>query len=612
MSEPSGAVRWVGAAVAAAVAIAIGLAGCGIPDETEVQAVEAGPSPGFATDSGAGEEPPTREAAATKDEFVRNYLKAAAGEPAKAYERVRQYLADGSRDKLKEKTGADVQLNIVRLRDTILTDAAGGSSQVTLKVDQVGVLRTDGSVDPPALRDVSYSFTIGGAEGSGGWFVTDPPDALLLSTEALGTFYEIRTLYFWNVDLTALVPDARYMLKAMPGERQPTEVVDWLIAGPSDWLRSAVRLLPPGTQRTENVPDPGDRLEVGLSAEAAAQSEGDAAVQVDGIDLLGRQLMWSLRPYLRTELQLKIEGQPPRVFTANESYLDANPAHRLSETPERFAVFEGGIRRHSAPNSGANSLPKPLSDDVNHGIVAAGLARAGDLTAAALVVRQGQRHLLRVGSATGDTEGSFAAGTQTYAVMGRPVWLHAPLDAGLVAADGALYQFRRDSAQLSRVALPEITGRVTAVSAAPDGRRIAVVADGKLYVTALTRDDGAVEAQRGRVVVTSLRQITAVDWSKETEFLVAGTNPDGRVAIWQVSPDGALDDQVAETSAVTYLVAYPENPLVSGSGPTKFMYVADGVAYDFVGVNSVLESGEVVGAPADATAGSVTAPFFLN
>ena len=52
-----------------------------------------------------------------------------------------------------------------------------------------------------------------------------PPVALLLDVEALQTYYTERTIYFWNNDGTALVPDLRYLPKEVPRAGVPTKLL---------------------------------------------------------------------------------------------------------------------------------------------------------------------------------------------------------------------------------------------------------------------------------------------------------------------------------------------------------------------------------------------------
>lgn len=594
--------------LAAALAIGLGVAGCGIPDETEVRVDGPGPSPGFASGGGVGDAPPGRESAGSKEQFVDNFLLAAAGEPRETNKRVRGYLAPAVQNEFKESQ-EEPPVNLVRVRSRTVTDDGNGTSTATLQVEQVGVLDGDGRVNPPVLTATSFTIGIGQVEGKSGWFVTAPPNVLLLNVSALDSnplvgYYEPQTIYFWNLERTALVPDLRYMPRAVPPEGQPTEILDRLLGGPSELLQPAVRRLPAGTKRTGTVPDTGDRLEISLSAEAGAPDYDPADV--------GRQLMWSLPPSLRKDLEVKVEGQPPRVITMDQAYLDANQVRAFSETPERFAILDGKIYRlKSSPNGGQDSLPSLLSDAVNHDVVFASLASGSGVTAGALVVKRGQGQQLIVGATGGDRPRSFTPVGPEHQAIGRPVWLKAPLDTGFVVVEGKLYRFGLEGGGLTRVGLPGIPGAVSAVSAAPDGRRLAVVADGRLWVAVLGRDDRSVEVLAVRQVSTTLQQLTEVAWSGEGQLTIVGVRA-GKSTIGTVTIDGVADADLSYEvggGAVTYLVGSPGPGSVEGN---RIMFAAGGKGYDAQGPEPIIQANEIVDGPSNAQPGLAIAPFFMN
>ncbi|MEE3919772.1 hypothetical protein V2I01_20265 [Micromonospora sp. BRA006-A] len=108
---------------------------------------------------------------------------------------------------------------------------------MTLKVQQVGVLRADGTLGPPVASETQYVFELRRAEPAGtGLLITELPNMLLVSDSAVREYYRPRTVYFWNPELTRLVPDQRYLPSSAPTERRITEVMKWLADRPSDWL----------------------------------------------------------------------------------------------------------------------------------------------------------------------------------------------------------------------------------------------------------------------------------------------------------------------------------------------------------------------------------------
>lgn len=416
-------------AAAVALLLCAGLVGCGIPAETEVRVDGKGPQSGQGTGNGLTPSLPLRTDAKDAKQLTANYLTTAAagGEASEIYSRVNSYIPDDSGAKLKPKASGEPAINIVRLLGAPQSqnnpDGSGGSV-VTVYVQQVGVLRGDGSVGEPELTDQSYEFTVremsttvgGKTQPLEGYWMVDPPPVLLLSTSALETYYSARTIYFWNAGRTNLVPDLRYLPKSVPRESQATEMLGWLIGGPSSWLAPAVVPLPEGTSRIGNAPNQGDRLEVNLAVPASEVNE-----EVE-LDRLFTQLAWSLLPTdtdgSNGELELKIQSQRRKVADVNE-YRRAHPPYQISASPKRYCVFEGVVYPLRVGDEVTQSVP--VQEEQNHDVHSAAFVGAEGQVAAALVTARGDRFALRVAEGTEPLR-SFAE-KQTFKSMDRPVWL---------------------------------------------------------------------------------------------------------------------------------------------------------------------------------------------
>ncbi|MFD0785305.1 LpqB family beta-propeller domain-containing protein [Micromonospora azadirachtae] len=599
--------RLVVGALCGALAL-VGFTGCGIPERTEVQ-IDRRKEP--ATESGAvnagSQEPPTRMMSGDQPEaFVRNFLAAAAGEPDRAYYRVKQFIDPQYRSRLPEKRGSEVELTVVRLTDTPrVTLGADDRIKVSIGVQQVGVLRTDGTLAPPVSSETHYEFGLRSASPSGatddaGLYVIDPPNVLLISDTALGDYYETRTIYFWSSDRTQLVPDLRFLPDTVPNERRLNEVVKWLVDGPSDWLRTGVVGLPDRTELINNATGGNGHWEVNLDM------PGDDRTQ---IDQLVTQLAWSLHDF-DGELELKIRNNPVKVesLAARRSLRELYP---LREGPRGYCVYEGVIRSLSVAGE---QLEVPLDEEANGNVVSAGLARSGEQILAALVVTaSGEKQRLTVGTGLAPVT-TFGKAANSYKVIGRPVWLRSSDPShpqGLVVADGRLYWFDAN-AVMTQIALNLPPGVVNSVAVSLDGQRIALTVDGALYVAAVKLlDGGGVNFGPPRRVITTLTGISAVDWVDENRLIVAGAA--ARPAIHEVSIDGSLQTVLtADTRAkVTSLSAYPDNPTIQL--PLTYMYEANGVAYR-TDSDERISSDQVAGVsspPAGVRPGNPSAPFFL-
>ncbi|MEU4676361.1 LpqB family beta-propeller domain-containing protein [Micromonospora sp. NPDC023737] len=588
--------------------VLVGFTGCGIPERTEVQ-IDRRKEP--ATEPGAvnaGREPPTRMVTAIPEDFVKNFLEAAAGEPDRAYYRVKQFIDPQYRSRLQEKRGSEVELTVVRLTDTPrVTFGADDRYKVSIGVQQVGVLRTDGTLVPPVSSETHYEFGLRSASPSGatddgaGLYVIEPPNVLLVSDTALQDYYESRTIYFWSSDRTQLVPDLRYLPSTVPDERRLNEVVKWLVDGPSDWLYPGVVGLPDRTELINNATGGNGRWEVNLDM------PGDDRTQ---IDQLITQLAWSLRDF-DGELELKIRNNSIKVenLAARRSLRELYP---LREGPRGYCVYEGAI--HSLSVAGEPPDVVPLDPAANRNVVSAGLARSGEQILAALVATaSGGKQRLTVGTGRGPVT-SFGKAANSYKVIGRPVWLRSSDPShpqGLVVADGRLYWFDGNAA-MTQIALNLPPGVVTAVAVSLDGQRIALIADGALHVAAVKLlDGGGVTIGPSRRVITSLTGLSAVDWVGENGLIVAGSA--ARPAIYEVSVDGSLQTALmSDTRAkVTSLSAYPANPTIQV--PSIYMYEASGLAYRSEPAKRILP-GQVDGVsppPAGVRQGNPSAPFFL-
>lgn len=609
--------RWQRSLAAVAVALlAATVAGCGIPDRTDVQIDGRGPaSSGSGPLDGIGREPPRREASGDDvGQFVLNFLQAAAGEVAGAYDRVNEYIPRSS-NRLRPRQGSDVAINVVRLTETPrVTANPDGTNSVQITVQQVGLLRSNGLITEPVATQTEYEFTVGRldstadgrSETSKGFYVLDPPETLLMSTVALNDYYRTRTIYFWNSDRTALVPDLRYLPVAVPSGRHATEVLGWLTGGPAGWLGATAVPLPEGTKAIGNVPaaGPDGRLVVNLSVQAG---EVDDDVE---LDRLYTQLAWSLRENTPNELELRIEHESRKVADAAEHRRD-NQVYRVSGAPERYCVHAGEIRPLAYPGQ-TGQVPLPAA--ANRDAVSAALSRDRDRVWAALVTVSGRRLQLRAGAGIG-VVGSLTRVGGSYASMSRPVWLKGSdpeRPVGLVVADGRLHRFGVDG-RLTEVRVPNLPGGLTTVAAALDGHRIAIISGGVLYVAAVATDGDSVAIGGVRRVVGSLRELTAVDWGAENTLLAAGLDGDGRVAIHQISVDSGLEEPVVSqvtAETVSHLAAYPVNPVVSTVAGTP-MYEGNGVSYAAGQRIYPSQVAAADGASAPPESGNPTAPFFL-
>jgi hypothetical protein len=606
-------------AAAVALFVVTGLTGCGIPGSTDVQVRGGMPSP--EAPGGADTIPPVdRKSANTSTArlMVDAYLVAAAGDPEQAVERVRSFISPSMSADWKPSS----EINIVRLLDDpVVTPVDSSSFIAEIQVQHLGVLSANGSVGPPNNELTEYKLTVGEVAGQSGYWVTAgaPPLLLLPNVELLSRYVQT-SVYFWNKDRTALVPDLRWLPRSISAERRPTELLEWLSGGPSGLIGPAVDGLPANVKQKGNVPKVGadQALEVNLSAEAGALDE-------DALNRLGAQLYWTLREHFSGDLLVKVEGQLRKTFAADAELLAANPSSELQTPPERFAIYDGAIKRLREPNQSLPPAPPvPLvTTETNTGVSVASFARLGERVYGAWVRDRGDGQELVVSAEVPGMPLRMPIGD---GVAGRPVWLWAP-DAiadedaanvvGLIVIDGKLQQFGTRDTNRTPVAVTGLPGSITSMAVSHDGQRIALVSGGRLFVAALIRTDTSVKVSTVmREVNSPLSDMTAVDFAGQDQLLVAGEQPGtNRVGIVQITLDGVrqlLRDTELGSAQVTHLAAYPVNPVSTNSVGSEAAYVANNIAYRLLSNSSRIETTQLADPIADAVVNKLTDPFFLE
>ncbi|MFI5890828.1 LpqB family beta-propeller domain-containing protein [Actinoplanes sp. NPDC051513] len=588
------------------------LGGCGIPDDTKVTVVGAGPTGGAVRDDEVSRVRNLRLAATDPRQLVRYYLEAAAGDPDGAVARVKAFMSPEAQDGWT--AGPDVR--VIRLKgDPLYTP---GDPEIPFSAQQIGTLKNNGALQPSADASSTseYTLRVGSVAGQAGYFVLEAPKVLLITDNALDNFYQRRTIYFWNNDNTSLIPDLRYMPSDVPSAQQPTTILSWLVNGPAGWLADVAQRLPIGTTAPDNVPAPTNgTLTVTLSTQAVPV--GDAKAQ----DRLRRQLQWSLRQGTDPlTLELKI-GHQDAVRYSDFDYRSSNPAFRLAVEPERFVVYNGVIRR-LAKTPQADSPVPVLKPEENKGISTAAMSTSSTHTFAAVVVGSNKNARLRVASARAGEQAGLRNVPGVSGKLGRPVWaVTADNDAngaiGLITVNGKLYSFRPNGSA-APVEWQRDPGRIDSISVAPDGYRVALVAGGRLYRAVLdTGSDIPTMSEPEQVLAPNLSSVAAVAWSSETYLAVAGVRDDSpRYAVVDVSVDGAITYTRLEDigkEAITYLTAYPSNPWTRGENADTESYEAAGGAWDVLNEPAPIKVGDLAGAPASPAAGvTPTAPFFLD
>jgi Sporulation and spore germination len=628
----------------AALGSIIGLAGCGVASRTGV--VVDGPGRPAGTSSGLSkQQPPKHEVFNDPVKLVHSLFSQACWDlidASQAAERWFSYLPPNR----KYAASAEVTVVFCDFDSMKTLRTEGDIVELSLQVTPLGKLEADGRLTPntsdhpyelrvevgPVLDDTKEQakpdrpplwvldlwVPKSGKESDR----SHKPPTLLLSSEALGIYYEYRNIYFWDKSLTCLVPDARYVPTSWEDATRLKKLVEWLLAGSQAWLRSAVdEQQPPPGVKVIGVPSPtGQRLVVNLTAEVAKAN----------LDRLVSQLTWTLLREVgsisadaaRSPITISIESIEKKV--GGQYATDNATALRTSsqQAIEAFAIVGGQVERIKGQVDRRNPPPM-LEPALNQNVEWAAYcrdARAEGLKAAAVVRRERGVPHLYLGP---KTELSTKLVEVSRESLGHPQAMLQPafLDSSnlLVVADGALYCVQRSA---SRAESLKVSG-IQAFGVPPDGRRVAYIRDGGLWLGALPMVGGRVSVGQARQIRTILSDLTGVAFTAENWLAVSGTYQ-GKTRVVEISLDGGLvgghspDDQWLggnvdrPIAAITSLTAYPDNPLDAVT--TKRVYVTAGTGAAATALNATSNFDPLTAELVDAapTGKLAVHPFFMQ
>ena len=611
--------RLVYAALAAALLAPL-LAGCGVPSSSRPVVVGAAAPKG----SSSEQVPITKQGpdrTIDAQELVRRYLRAVAwGNETIVDQQATDREANFAKNFLTPGAAKDWKplsdIIVVHARLNLPVTTAKGI-QVEAAMEQVGVLDSKGFIVPRQAQTPipsTYQFTVLPASDGSGLRIDNPFPAMLLSDDALTSLYEPWPVYFWDTDYRTLVPDLRYISRAQTTANRDFELSSWLSLGPSPDVSQAVNGVPEAIKQSDRPVRDGNRLRINLARNAA-----NVQTQLPNYVV---QLRWTLRwlggaggPGDRP-VDLEIEGQHQNLSTRDVLGSNLAALQNGQGDPSRFCVVDGRVRQIN----GDATAPSALSNDANAGVVSAAIIHGSAQQVA--LVRQDSPGKVRLWLGAQQQDATRYQQTDLVASStSRPVGLAGLAPRVLIAADGALYDVPFDTRRKTDVT-PQRIGRVTDVSVAPDGRRIALVADGVPYVGVLQTPDGsAVSVTQLRPVPAGLVDVSAIAWSREEYVVVAG-NSGGQSALVEATFDGALITPLQLRNLprppITRVVAHP---VIRPSDPPEgqrglMMLEANSHSYNVYSESVAdLATDSSFASPSPAPGKqppSITAPFFAD
>lgn len=393
----------------------------------------------------------------------------------------------------------------------------------TLTVDVAATYdRTNGFVRPPESADpVTYEFDL--EQVAGEWRLADAPDGLLIQETAFDNDFEAYNLYFYNksFDRTTLVPDPVYLPRT--ANNLETLLVQELLDGPSEWLAPAVgTAFPEGTTlepAAVTVDDGAARVTLN---EAALQYEDGTPTSPEERQLMVEQLVRTLGEQ-RTVDRVSVAAPRATLLSGTDEspYVDVPETSSPVLVDRLYTISESGVGElrdtssaEVAPVAGPLGAQPGLQEVAvarNHQTAAA-VNENGNLVLAELNADSELTELFPAGGAFGslawDGSGLLWAIERDRApegpdADGDPAGESGGTDAGEQAGDeqaGGGERAQGDSGNRLLVIDPD-TGdvhpvtpptpgdaEIEKVAMAPDGTRLAYVADGRVFEAIVVRN----------------------------------------------------------------------------------------------------------------------------
>ncbi|TCO65697.1 LpqB family beta-propeller domain-containing protein [Actinocrispum wychmicini] len=437
-------------------------------------------------------------------------------------------------------------------------DKEGDPNQITVEVKgtRMGILNQDKSF---TAQQGALSQAVRLAKQDGQWRIAQvPANGLIVPLIEFNLNYRPVRLYFYDVTKSVVVPDLRY-LPAAPSVT-PSDVVQLLLLGPASSLDGAMRSALPrtATQRTNAALAKDNVLVVNLGDIGNPNREDK--------ELIAQQVMLSLRD-LASTVRIQAEGVP---LVPERSEWRAADVQTLSDKTTPGAQYPGYVVVNNRMKSlkDLTPVPGPAGSGEYH---VESVAQSGDGSDLALVERTNAGLQLRVGNTNVGLRVVYGPTTE----MTRPTW-QPGLSANQTGsnevwtvADGAVVRLARtkdnnwyglpvDYTSLSKF------GKITDLRLSRDGVRVAVVADGKLYVGAVARTDNSTGVTiAAPKLVPRVTSAVSVDWLNPSTVMVATNSPTGPV--WRVPVDGVEPERYSLsnlTQPLTSITAAPSRTVV--------------------------------------------------
>lgn len=516
------------AGASALLGVLLVLAGCAtVPNHSPARAVKV---PARSTQDS---QRPGPEKDATPLALVRSFVEAS-GNPEDSHAAARAYLGQRAAD----NWNANQQLIVIANSfDTVpgeKTDRDPRTKTVVLRGKEIGRLATDRAFRPDA-GDIGPKIKLHkGADGQ--WRITDPPRGTIVTLSDFVRYYRRVQVYFFDDRLGIPVPDLRYV-EIGSTEKLAGEVIDLLLAGPSEALRGAVHSALPKTAVNKGSVGPSSDGALLISLDHLGKQNVKEKTQI------ASQLVLSLR-FANRPIRLQADGEP--MFPDHPDWRRSDvPSYGKKIHPDKDEPGLVVTGHQIVSLADGSPVPGPAGTG-SIPVLTAGQSIDGTRLA---IVQKGETGVrLRVGKL--GQSGAFVgvkAGSLT-----RPTWAPGNPQSGYAmwtVADGStVYRVTSSGNGVwnpSKVDATSLTqlGTITELRLSRDGARVAAVVDGKLVVASVAhKKDGKVRISGAQVLQGgSLTSVVDVAWQDQTTLVVAAQSSNHPVV--KVPVDGLQDQE---------------------------------------------------------------------
>lgn len=445
-------------------------------------------------------------------QIVSGFLDATSAGIDARHQRARQFLTSKAASSWNDTAGTTVYTQrFIR--------PSRHSPKVTVILQRLGTVSPDGAYTVER-GTWNYAFTLKKIKGE--WRIDNPPPGITVQSNDFTTNFHRVNVYFLAAN-DIVVPEPRYF--QVPVTSLANRVMQALIAGPSNWLKPAVRTdIPEGAKLRRNVIEDSPATIVDL---ANLGSMTSAALKG-----MSAQIVWTLAGLNTSTVEIRADGQRLEVpgvgkeqhLTDWESYdPDALPA-----TASAYVTYEGSVWVLDG-----NRVPGPAGEGT-YNLRAVSVSADRQEMAGIADGKNGRDHLYlgRYGKALSDR---LQANWLT-----RPSWGNRMYGAWTVrnGSDVIRVPVHGEPQVVSAPDLAHITP-ISALRLSRDGTRVALIGHGRLYLARVSLTTGHMSIDGLRQIAPELRHVSDVAWSSADTLQVLAPNSTSYPVVWDVSVDGS-------------------------------------------------------------------------